>query len=220
MDTKQAFSGGRDIFRALPPGLPMLFQFPGVKSSYKTSYVGTAPGEAVIMHLPMNPGITQLLAEAYAIVVRFVHDGQAYGFESHFVAAIRKPLPLLFVTYPHRVHQVSVRSCERLTVLERAALSSGGTRLEGLMTDVSCGGCKIKLPRSEASLALAAGGEAVVDFSMTMEEVVPIALKGVLVEVDNEGKKVKCRVTFAKEQEKELSLLTTYLQYVVSMLKD
>lgn len=220
MDTRQAFSGGRDIFKTLPPGLPMLFQFSGQKSSYKTSYVGAAPGDAVIMALPMNPGVTQLLAEAYSIVIRFVHEGQAYGFESHFVAAIRKPFPLLFVTYPHRVHQVTVRACERLALLERAVLSAGGTRLEGVMTDVSCGGCKVKLPRSESSLALAAGGEVVVEFSMSMEEDVPIALKGMLVEVDSEGKKVKCRVTFVKEQEKELSLLATFLQYVVQMLKD
>ncbi|MFP5223000.1 MAG: flagellar brake domain-containing protein [Acidobacteriota bacterium] len=220
MDTKQSFSGSREIFKVLPPGLPMLFQFSGQKSSYRTSYVGTSPGDAVIMQLPMNPGVTRLLAEAYSIVVRFVHDGQAYGFESHFVAALRKPLPLLFVTYPNRVHQVSVRACERLAILERAVLLAGGTRLEGVLTDVSCGGCKIKLARSESSLALAAGSEALVEFSMSMEENVPIALKGMLVEVDNEGKKVKCRMTFAKEQEKELSLLTEFLQFVAQMLKD
>ena len=55
---------------------------------------------------------------------------------------------------------------------------------------------------------------------MSMEEAVPIVLKGILVEVDSEGKKVKCRVTFDKKQEKELSLLATYLQYIVQMLKD
>ena len=60
----------------------------------------------------------------------------------------------------------------------------------------------------------------VVEFSMSMEEDVPIALRGMLVEVDSEGKKVKCRVTFVKEQEKELSLLATFLQYVAQMLRD
>ena len=220
MDSMQAFSGGREIFREIPPGLPLLFQFPRLKSNYRTAYVGAVPGEALILRLPLNPGITQLLTESYSLVVRFVHDGQAYGFESHFLTAIRKPLPLLFVTFPNSVRQAKLRGCERLAILEKAELISGEVRTEGLMTDVSCGGCKIKLPSTEANRGLAPGGEVEVDFAVSMEERVRISLKGLLLEVENEGKKLKCRVAFHTDQAEGLAMLGEYLQYIVRMLRD
>jgi c-di-GMP-binding flagellar brake protein YcgR len=204
----------------MPSGLPMFFQFPLQKGNYKTSYVGFIGQEAVILQLPMNPGINQLLADSYAIVIRFVHEGLAYGFETKVLAVSRKPVPLLFLNFPVSVHQVKLRECERLSILEKAVLTVDGEPLEGIMTDISCGGCKIKLPRTNASAALSQGAEALVEFGLSMDERVALALKGTILHVDLGGKKVKCRVAFSRDQGEELTQLATFLQNVVRLLRE
>lgn len=220
MDQNPLSFGGGEVLRGLPAGLPVLFQFPLQRNSYRSAYVGTIPGHAVILRLPLIPGMTRLLSEAYAVIVRFVHDGQAYGFEARFMAAIRQPLPLLFVTFPERIHQVNLRGCDRVAVLEKAVLKVGEESLEGMMLDVSCGGCKIRLPRTEKALSLAQGDEAVVEFGLSLGERVPCALKGTLLHVDSQGNRVKCRLSFVKDQEQELSQLADLLRETLKMLRD
>lgn len=220
MELQHVFSGGREIFRELVPGLTMFFQFHNQKTNYKTAYVGLAPGDAVIMRLPLNPGIIQQLSEAYTVVVRFVHAGQAYGFESRFLAAFRKPIPLLFLTFPQSVHRVSLRQSERLSLLEKAAFTVGENRTECLLTDLSRGGCQLRLPRNETIQGLAPGSEATVEFNLSLEERVPVALKGKILHMEADGKKMKCRMAFHSDQERELSQLDTYLQSILRMLWD
>lgn len=220
MDKPLSITEGRSIFGSIPPGLTMFFQFPTQKTNHKTAYVGMVMDEAIILQLPATPGVTQLLSEAYAVVVRFVHDGKAYGFETRFLAALRKPLPLLFLAFPHGVQQVGLRSCDRLEVAEKALLTVGEHVMEGVVTDVSCGGCKLKLPRDDASLSLASGSPAELEFSLSAGERVRLKLSGSILDVDNKGKKVKCRMSFSKDQEEELANLNDYLQTIVKLLRD
>jgi len=220
MEPVNIYDGGREIFKSLPPGKPMLFQFPLQEGRYRTTYVGMIAQETIILQLPLSPGITQLLSGAYAIVVRFVHDGLAYGFETRFLAAVRKPVPLLFLTFPGSVHQVKLRSCERLTILEKVVLTVGGEPMEGVMTDVSCGGCKVKLPRNDRTLALAEGVESVVAFRFLLDDTMALALRCTILHIDSKGGKVKCRISFTKDQEKELARLEAFLQDTAKLLRE
>lgn len=220
MEPLLGYDGGREIFKMLPPGQPMLFQFPLQQGRYKTTYVGMIAQESVILQLPLNPGITQLLAGAYAVVVRFVHDGQAYGFETRFLAAIRKPTPLLFLNYPNSVHQVKLRECDRLTILEKAVLTVGEEILEGVMTDIGCGGCRVKLPRNEKTLALVEGTQSVVQFGLFLDERMTLALRSTILHIDANGGKVKCRLSFSRDQDQELSRLAMFLQNLIKLLRE
>lgn len=220
MQRGQLSSGGEEVFEVLTPGTAVLIQFAGDRQLHKTAYVGMARGEAVILRLPLTPGITRFLEGAAALVVRFVHEGHAYGFEANLLSSQRKPVPLLFLSFPKAVHQMGLRSCERLTVLEQAVLDIGGKTYPALMTDVSCGGCRLRLSRSQETLALPEGAAGTVTFGLSLDNHAEITLKCELLHVDAQGRMVKCRLSFLKDQDLELARLGAFLQDVSRLLRE
>lgn len=220
MNKQLISSDGREVFGIISPGLPMFFQFPTQKSNYRTAFVGAVADAAVILQLPATPGVTQLLEEAYSVVVRFVHEGLAYGFETRFLAAVRKPLPLLFLSFPTSVHKMRLRACDRLELVEKAEIEAGGALIESVMTDISCGGCKLKAPRTDEALALVVGQELSVSFGLNEEGRVAHRLAARVVDLEQKGKKVKFRLAFLTGQDEELSKLNNSLQTIVKILRE
>lgn len=220
MERGQLSSGGEEVFDVLTPGTPVLIQFAGDRQLHKTAYVGMARGETVIVRLPLTPGVTRWLEGAPTLVVRFVHEGRAYGFEANLQLTQRKPVPLLFLSFPKAVHQMGLRSCERLTVLEQAVLRIEGKTYSALMTDVSCGGCRLRLSRTPEALALPEGAAGTVTFGLSLENHTEITLKCELLHVDAQGRMVKCRLSFLKDQDLELARLGAFLQDVSRLLRE
>lgn len=209
-----------DVFSRMPPGVPVFFQFPQHKTSHKTIYVGCLRGECLVLHMPATPGLAQQIMDSGEIVVRFIHEGEAYGFESRFVGTVKKPAHFLFVEFPKNLHRLMLRECKRLTVLEEAVLLVAGQRFEGVLVDLSCGGCRVVLARTEARQVFGPGLQINTEFILPAQGIGKVVVQGTLLEAHLEETKVNCRIVFDKNQGPELEKVAAYVQRISTLMAE
>ncbi|MBA1148381.1 flagellar brake protein [Ectothiorhodospiraceae bacterium WFHF3C12] len=135
------------------PGLTVQVQVPGynhrVRASllaasarrYLALHEGTA-GAAEFESLHLRPGDT--------VVVRFFHEGVAYGFRSSVHMTLREPEPIVFIGYPEQTESLSLRQAPRLYCDLPVQVFGRDEQLPGVALDVSATGCRIAVPDAPA----------------------------------------------------------------------
>jgi len=79
--------------------------------------------------------------------VRFLHEGTAYGFETTVIAVQFFPFPVMYLKYPGNIEFLKLRVAPRLrTNLPIVFRNSNGSKiLNGVMVDISDGGCGLNM---------------------------------------------------------------------------
>ncbi len=83
-------------------------------------------------------------------VVRFIHEGNVFGFSAYIIAPIRQPFPLVFLTYPDELESLNLRTNPRYPVRIEATYTyqtpegSAPGMGTGLILNISEGGCLLE----------------------------------------------------------------------------
>jgi len=83
------------------------------------------------------------------IKMRFLKDGNAYGFISEAIHIQHYPFPLMFIKYPADIACVKLRVSPRIKIyLPAILLDASGTVVvsDATMLDISEGGCRLVVP--------------------------------------------------------------------------
>ncbi len=129
-------------------GIALRVQLRGSKDTWNASLVGMVEGRYLIAEVPPIPGLWVKLHQMNNIIVRYLHDGKAYGFYSTLIAALNEPFRLAFLSYPEKIETVNLRKFQRVPCLIPGAVSMSGVSRRGVFTDVSEGGCSFLLDQS------------------------------------------------------------------------
>lgn len=140
-------------------GGPVLVEIVGPRRTYKTRFVGWEAGRYVLVSFPSRPEIRDQLYPDRALVLRFLHcDGTLYGFHTTVSAVLMKPERLLFLRWPEALETLSLRKENRVNCFLRArAARSDGSRVTGLILNISRHGCRLTLAQAQAAAAPAVG---------------------------------------------------------------
>jgi c-di-GMP-binding flagellar brake protein YcgR len=112
-DMDQFFETGKRV--AIELGTALNFQVHGVESRLKSSFVGMEPGKYAIIKIPHGPdGFQSKLYKGNSIIVRYMHEGTVYGFQTQILNTITEPARLLFIEYPKVIEEHSLRSSQRI----------------------------------------------------------------------------------------------------------
>lgn len=126
-------------------GCPLFLEIKGLKERQRCSLVGMLPGTCLITTLPRTVGIRNLLEQEPNVLVRYVHMGEVFGFRAETIGIIASPFPLVFLSYPATVERINLRRSSRVACHLPATLTAGGAAAEGMILDISTGGCRLTL---------------------------------------------------------------------------
>ncbi|MCS4505730.1 hypothetical protein KBTX_00629 [wastewater metagenome] len=158
-------------------GLNMQLQVPGYASRIVTTLLGARADRYLALHDNAGGGGLERLrlSPGDPLVVRFFHEGVAYGFRSYVRQLLREPEPMVFIAYPEETESFALRREPRLNCQLPARVRMGdGEEHNALILDVSEQGCRVALPPAAAvceggtlhiSLALPEETEPLVRFS-------------------------------------------------------
>lgn len=152
-------------------GTRLLVEPAGMGDRFKTDFVGMQRGVFIIVRIPRIPGLNEFLYVEKKITVRYVHEGNVYGFESEILWNQQTPFRLLFLRYPKTVEILNLRKCQRVDCYlpVKLGLEEDGkyTEYEGMILNLSCGGCQLVLDAKSGSMP-AITVDAPVSLSFTM----------------------------------------------------
>lgn len=152
-------------------GTRMLVEPAGMGDRFKSEFVGMVRGGFIIVRVPRIPGINEFLYIEKKVTVRYVHEGNVYGFESEVLLNQSAPFRLLFLRYPDTVEILNLRRCPRVDCYlpVKIGMEEGGqyTEYDGMMLNLSCGGCQLVLDAASGDLPpIAVDTELTVTFRM------------------------------------------------------
>ena len=111
----------------------------------QTTLVGVMPQACLIVKLPTIVGIDNPLEKDRPVAARYVEHGEIYGFDATVLGSISTPFPLTFLSFPRGLKKTNVRRHTRIDCYIPATLKFDFVSKSGIISDISRGGCRLKL---------------------------------------------------------------------------
>jgi c-di-GMP-binding flagellar brake protein YcgR len=128
-------------------GTRIMLDIDGMEGKMKSMVVGQEPSEFLIVKAPVgHAGVRRNLFEGNKVTVRYAHHGHVYGFDSFILAVVNKPRSLLFLDYPTKIAQASLRKNERFDCYIPCKAAFNDNEEQGTIVDASLCGCRCLLP--------------------------------------------------------------------------
>jgi c-di-GMP-binding flagellar brake protein YcgR len=122
----------------------LLLQFKKVKGVFPSYLIGMKPDVYLIIKSPTIISSKNLLAEGSSLVVRYTYLGDVYRFKTKVLGTNQEPFKVTFLSYPDVVEKIEYRNTQRVLCLFPATLSYDKSKINGMITDISLGGCKFR----------------------------------------------------------------------------
>lgn len=160
----EVFDSGREL--EIEVGTPVALQIEGVAERLASTLVGIKKGEYGIVTMPASRiGLESKLHRGNSIVVRYIHDGRAFAFQSVLLGSIKDPVPLLILNCPRVLEIHSLRGEDRINCRLPSEVVAGEENLPGVVVDLSASGCQFWTGAEEVQ-ALAEG--AVIELALSL----------------------------------------------------
>lgn len=128
-------------------GTALQIEIQGLDAKIKTKLIGMESWEYLIIKAPVGyAGIRNKMVEGNKVIVRYVQEGNVYGFEAFILAVIDKPTSLLVIDYPKVVAEKTLRKSERKDCYINCMIEINGQETEGALVDISTTGCRCIAP--------------------------------------------------------------------------
>lgn len=133
------------------PGLRILIEIPYISHVKFESFLrGHQAGQYLILDHPIHNGTPVPLSEDAICVLSYIHQGQQIGFRSTVLAVVKKPYPLIFISFPDSIDSSRLRASDRFPVRIETIYSQEPLRglVEGrdraVTLNISAGGCLVE----------------------------------------------------------------------------
>lgn len=198
-------------------GARMLLETYGVKDRIKCRLVGWVEDEFVVLQAPLTPGIRSRVTANSQMAVRYLHEGDLIGFRAEYIDFLIRPIPLLLISYPERFEVHSLRDSKRLSCSCMASLTVKGGLYNGLLVDLSRGGCRFRFEPGQTIPQLKKGDPAEGYFS-TLGSAETYNFSGVVASTERVRQHREVGLMFDASKTTLPEDLTAYLEEVGEML--
>lgn len=135
----------------LEPGTPVILEANGTGVKLRSRFIGSEQDCYVILSLtPIQEQgssvMSQVIRRGTKVKVFFSREGSVHGFLSKVLASTTKPFMHLYLSYPGNLEACNLRMTERTECHLPAVVDLFGGELEGMVTNISAGGCALSLP--------------------------------------------------------------------------
>jgi c-di-GMP-binding flagellar brake protein YcgR len=127
------------------------------------------------------------------LVVRYIYHGLVFAFRSKVLDRSSEPDQLIFITYPAKYDELSVRKAPRVSCLLPAEFVIGKQRLPGTIVDISYTGCSWR----SSNLTYELGDKLLTEGALSLSITFPGRIEAV---------GVKCNEKYAKQKSELMKL--------------
>lgn len=187
-------------------GTPLFIELGGMEGRLKSTLVGMEPGSNIMARIPMIPGIRDKLYEGNRVVVRYVHCGSVYGFESIVLGFVMKPTQIMFISYPKVIEIHNLRKYQRVDCFFPVEIEVGRQRCSGAILDISTGGCRL-VAELKNPMELSVGGAIKLHFQLSGSR--PIS--GIAQNINRDSEKAVVGVAFNCQETEQRRNIETYV---------
>jgi HD-GYP domain-containing protein (c-di-GMP phosphodiesterase class II) len=199
----------QDIRFSMEIGSTIQVQLSEKSRRVNAKFIGMDPGAYIIVSLPKIEELKEQLFREKKIVLRYMTGGTIFGFESNVIALNLQPARLLFLTYPRRIQSCEIRKHSRFDCIYHSRIILSGVNYEGMITNISMGGCQFIMDRLDehGAFALKAGDS--VNLSFQAPEGRPIeSLSGEVRNIKSSDNRVEIGIRFLDLQDDVKDVLT------------
>lgn len=208
-------------------GTPMLVEPAGMGDRFKTDFVGMVRGQYIIVRVPRIPGLNEFLYVEKAVTVRYLHEGQVYGFSSEVTWNLTAPFRLLFLKYPRNIETLNLRKAQRVDCFLPVDVGHSGegeqySSTSGMMLNLSAGGCQLVIDGSRDDTTLPTYSvDELVDVSFTMVGTdKSLRLKGKIKNISLHRNRMYLGLMFNDLSDEHRDAINTYVDSVTDYLMD
>lgn len=164
---KEQRSANKQLCWGLTVGMTLQIQVEGL-GSVLSSLVGMEEGVHLIIKAPPMAEIATKLFEKNIIIIRYFLAGQVFGFRSTLLSIIKEPFRLCILSYPTKMETLNLRKYDRIYCLLPAEIKMPQGTYEGLIEDISMGGCyfALNMPQDGKFPSIKIGDELLIFFNL------------------------------------------------------
>lgn len=126
-------------------GADLFMQFKDVKEYFPSYLIGLKPDAFIIIKTPNVFGKEFRFAKGKKIILKYKQLGEVFKFKASVIGSLDKPFKITFISYPRRIEKIEFRNSPRVYCAIPASLLFRDNEAKGVITDISVGGCKLKL---------------------------------------------------------------------------
>lgn len=181
----------------------------------QAEFLGTSHYEFMILRLPSVPGLLNKLLPQTRVEIRYMQEGAVHTFTTELINYTVKPSLLLFTSYPDRMSIMDTRKHHRVMCALPILMHSPKGDCEGLIGDLSLGGCRVSLELTgQSSMRELTVGDNVVIQTVFSADGLPCGAKAVIRNVELAGTRVAAGLSFTDKNADFLVPLTRYVKMV------
>ena len=176
-------------------------------------FLGVSHYDFIIFRLPSVPGLLNRLIPHTMIGMSFVQHGAIHTFTSELLSYSLKPALILYAGYPDRIQITESRVYRRVVCALPIVLNSRCGKAEGIITDLSKGGCRMTFDLTGQSCLL--GLE--VDDEIAVHTVFSalgtlVGSPAVIRNIEGRGTRLRIGIAFKEESAGFQTALENYLE--------
>lgn len=129
-------------------GMMLRVQITGI-GSFQSRLLGMEQGKFVLIQPPSFVDICTKRNEKNHFVISYLYLGRVYGFRCTLLQLVREPYRFAILSYPEVLDNINLRKHERISCLIRAEVRVKEQSYEGVVSDISRGGCSFEFNNLE-----------------------------------------------------------------------
>lgn len=110
------------------------------QGKHSSFFRGYSYPKYILIDGPVARGAPVVAFSGTAYVVRFIHEGLVYGYESMLMKQYTSPISLWVMRYPDEIQVVNLRKSQRVSTFIPASFTNGERPITGAIIDISEGG--------------------------------------------------------------------------------
>lgn len=198
-------------------GADLVVTFPGMQRGYRGRVVGFDPYEFLVANVRLPSSVRGGMGYKDTIVVKYLHEGTVYGFETLVLNHITRPAPLLFFEYPESIEKLDLRNASRTNCNIDSTLHTADSDYDCLVVNASDTGCRLSVAvGSRDALNMVEVGDDMV-VSMRLGNLgnikIPVTIKNI---VAKQGV-LLLGCMFIDISEEEQQLISTYVERIARL---
>lgn len=141
-------------------GTKVYLEIEGVNFSVTSIFIGMLKDEFMIVTLPKRyKSVKNKLFPGNRMVVKYLHDGSVYAFQSSVIELITNPIRALAIEYPKIVQERELRVIKRNNVIIPGRVEAKKTEFSVLVNDISKNGCSFIYQNNKSNIASLRDGD-------------------------------------------------------------
>lgn len=208
------------ILKKLDPGDNILIEIQQLEKRLKVQYVGWIKEKFIITSCPLSPTIKNLFINKPYVSVIFLLEGKIYSGNTYVMHCTFKPTGLIFLAEPEKLDVVNLRKAERINCFLPAKLIDKEKKqeYEGIIVDISVGGCGFIIDDSNDQKNLKTEQEVVIEFNLPNIDK-KLSTPSIIKRFFTKENKVGIGIAFKSDNVEVLDAVSSYIKEVTEILE-